>query len=102
MAENEKAGWHLQLNGYEFEQTLGDSEGQGGLACCSPRGRKVSDITEQLNNNKTALIVQGYFYKEGGRYESLRANHAEAGVWANSISIGEQGNNSNTIYSLFN
>ena len=34
--------WHDGLNGHEFEQTLGDSEGQGSLACCSPRGRKES------------------------------------------------------------
>ena len=33
-------GWHHQLNGRESEQTLGDSEGQGGLACCRPLGRK--------------------------------------------------------------
>ena len=43
-------GWHHQLNGYEFEQTLGDSEGQGSLVCCSPWGHKESDTTEQLNN----------------------------------------------------
>ena len=29
-------GWHPQLNRHEFEQTLGESEGQGSLACCSP------------------------------------------------------------------
>ena len=45
-------GWHHQLNGYEFEQTLEDVEGQGGLACCGPWGHKESDTTEQLNNNK--------------------------------------------------
>ena len=33
----------------EFEQTLGDSEGQGNLVCCSPWGHKESDTTEQLN-----------------------------------------------------
>ena len=43
-------GWHHRLNGHEFEQTPGDSEGQGSLAGFSPRDRKVSDITEQLNN----------------------------------------------------
>ena len=37
----------------EFEQTLGDSEGQGSLACCSPRGRKESGTTEPLNNKKS-------------------------------------------------
>ena len=34
-------GWHHQLNGHEFEQTPGDSEGQGSLACCSPWGCRV-------------------------------------------------------------
>ena len=33
----------------EFEQTLGVGDGQGSLACCSPWGRKKSDMTEQLN-----------------------------------------------------
>ena len=45
-------GWHHQLNGHEFEQTLGDSEGQGHLVCCSPRGLKESDVTYQLNNSQ--------------------------------------------------
>ena len=40
-------GWHHQLDGHEFERTLGDGEGQGRLACCSPRGSKESDVTEQ-------------------------------------------------------
>ena len=46
--------WHHQLNRHESEQTLGDSKGQGGLACCSPWGCKESDMTQQLNssNNK--------------------------------------------------
>ena len=43
--ENEMVGRHHQLNGHEFEQTWGDSEGQGSLACCSPWGRKESDMT---------------------------------------------------------
>ena len=38
-------------NGHEFEQTPGDSEGQGRLACCSPWGHRESDMTERLNNN---------------------------------------------------
>ena len=41
--ENDMVGWHHWLNGHEFEQTLGDSEEQGSLACCSPRGHKESD-----------------------------------------------------------
>ena len=47
--EDEMVGWHHWLNGYEFEQTLGGSEGQGGLVCCSPWGPKELDMTEQLN-----------------------------------------------------
>ena len=52
VTEGEMFGWHHQLNGHEFEQTLGDSEGQGSLACCSPWDRKELDTPEQLNNNK--------------------------------------------------
>ena len=40
MAEDEMMGWHHQHNVHEFEQTLGDSEGQGSLLCCSPWGHK--------------------------------------------------------------
>ena len=46
MTEDEILGQHHQLSGFEFEQTLGDSEGQGSLACCSSWGRKELDITE--------------------------------------------------------
>ena len=38
-------GWYHQLNGHDFEQTLGGSEGWGSLACCSPWGCKESDMT---------------------------------------------------------
>ena len=37
---------HHQLDGHEFEQTLGVGDGQGSLACCSPWGRKELDMTE--------------------------------------------------------
>ena len=48
-------GWmRHQLNRHEFEQTLGDSEGQGNVVCCSPWGHKESD-TLQLNNNLDSL-----------------------------------------------
>ena len=46
----EMAEWHHWCNGHELEQTLGDDEGQGGLACCSPWGHKDSDMTKWLNN----------------------------------------------------
>ena len=46
MTEDEMVGWHHRLNGREFEQTLGDGEGQG-----SPWCRKEVDTTERVNNN---------------------------------------------------
>ena len=50
VTEDEMAGWHHQLNGYEFEQAPGDSEGQGSLACRGPWGGKELDMTQHLNN----------------------------------------------------
>ena len=52
----------------ESEQTLGDSEGQGSLACCSPWGCKVQDMTQRLNNkdlpiSMVALLILLYFFK---------------------------------------
>ena len=55
MTENEMVGWHHQPNGPEFEQTPGNGEGQGSLACCSPWDRKESDMTERLNNSKFVI-----------------------------------------------
>ena len=46
MTEDEMVGWHHQFNGHEFDQALGNSEGQGSLACCNPRDRKESDTIE--------------------------------------------------------
>ena len=46
MTEDEMVGWHHQPNGQEFEQALGDGEGQGTLACCSPWGHKELDTAE--------------------------------------------------------
>ena len=44
--------WHHWLNGHEFEQALGGSEGQVSLVFCSPWDCKESDTTEQCSNNK--------------------------------------------------
>jgi len=45
----EMVGWHHRLNGHDFEQTLGGSEGQESLLCCGPWGRRVGPdlVTEQ-------------------------------------------------------
>ena len=55
--DDKMGGWHRRLNGHEFEQAPGDSEGQGSLVCCSPWGRKESDTTEQLNNNHIYTFI---------------------------------------------
>ena len=61
MTEDEMVGWHHRLNGHEFEQTPGDSEGQENLVCCSSRGHKESDMTEQLNNNNKTTKACRFF-----------------------------------------
>ena len=61
--EAEMVEWHHRLDGREFEQTLGDSGGQGSLACFSPWGRKESDTTQRLNKNNilpTVSTLPGY------------------------------------------
>ena len=50
-------GWHHQLDAHEFEQAPGAGDGQGNLACCSPRGRKESDTTERLNWTEFSILV---------------------------------------------
>ena len=56
--EGEMVGWICRLNGHECEQTLGDSEGQGSLACCSPWDRQESDTTEQLNKSALRTVKE--------------------------------------------
>ena len=48
MTEDEMVGWHHQLDGHEFEQALGDGEGQRSLGCCSPWG------SQRVGNNQAA------------------------------------------------
>ena len=62
--EDEMVGWHHWLNGHEFEQTPGDSEGPGSLVCCCLWGLRESDTTEQLNNNHRPSVTKDY--KLGG------------------------------------
>ena len=56
VSEDEMAGWHNWCNAYELGQTLGDGEGQRGLACCSPWGRRELNKTEWLKNNNILLL----------------------------------------------
>ena len=59
MAEDKLVGWPHQLEGHEFEQALGDGEGQGSVACCSPWSHKESDMIEQLNSNNLPRTIHG-------------------------------------------
>ena len=60
MTEDEVVGWHHRLDGHEFEQTLGDSEGQRSLACCSPWGCKKSDMAERLNSKGSLYLCWNF------------------------------------------
>ena len=70
MTEDEMVGWHHWLNEHKFEQTLGDSEGQGGLACYIPWGCKKSDTREQLNNMFCAKL--------GRWFQVIHVSHTES------------------------
>ena len=53
MSEDDMTGWYRQCNGHELEQTPGDGEGQGGLACCIPWGLqrvRHNYVTEQQHS----------------------------------------------------
>ena len=57
-------GWHHRLNGHEFEETPGDGEGQGSLACCSSWGHKEQDTTATTKEIHFCSVCyhQGHFY----------------------------------------
>ena len=57
MTEDEVVGWYHELNEHEFEQALGDGDGQGRLVCCDSWCLKELDTTEHLNWTKLSLII---------------------------------------------
>ena len=79
MTEDEMVGWHNQLNGHEFEQALGDGDGQRILTCCSPWGHKKSDTSEWLKGAEPLLLprllslLNGRTWEKNGRRWSLKA-----------------------------
>ena len=58
MTEDEMVGWHHRLDGHEFEEALGDVDGQGSLACCSPWGGKESNMSATEPN----IYIYIYIY----------------------------------------
>ena len=68
VTEDEMVGWHHKLNGHEFEQTQGDSEGQGSLAWCHSWGCKESYTTEQLDSSNTLNEKEIAYIFEKGKF----------------------------------
>ena len=74
-----------QLNGNEFEQTPGDSEGQGSLMCCSPCGPKHSGMTYQLSSNSGVDVccvvfseeLVGCMFKKAPAYQNIEISEAQ-------------------------
>ena len=71
--EDEMVGWHYQLNAYEFEQTLGDSEGQGSLAC-SVHGITKSPSDLATDNNRGSEKREAHIYDESCSKHGHRKN----------------------------
>ena len=64
ITEDEMVGWHYQLDGHEFEQAQGVGDGQGGLTCCSPWGRRVGHDWE-IELNWSHICVECVQHPEG-------------------------------------
>ena len=86
MREDEVVGWHHQCNGHEFEQALGDGEGQGSLACFCSWGNKESDVTETEQQQQQQILL---WLKKNEYYKNELCI-----VWGNIVPI------SNDVYTI--
>ena len=68
-------GWHHRLNEHEFEQTPGESEGQGSLVCCRPWGHEELDTAERLNNNKCVCVHPTFTVSCSSLFLAFQASH---------------------------
>ena len=91
MTEDEMDGWHHRCNGHEFERALGDGEGQGSLAHCSPRGRKESDTTGRLNSNKLTVISKENLQLTCKRQSEKESERIHGGMSSNHKGREEEG-----------
>ena len=79
MTKDEMVGWHHQLNGHEFEQTLGDGVGQGSLACCSPGGRKeLTRLSAEQQQYCVINVTSDRHVNTGGRQAIVRHSLASS------------------------
>ena len=85
--EDEMVGWHHRLNGHEFEQTPGDSEGQGSLVCYSPWGHKELDMTDwtELSPFSVANFTS---WKHSVRARAHTHTHTHTQTWKSENSLG--------------
>ena len=81
MTEDEMVGWLHRLNGHEFEQALGEGEGQESLVCCCSWVRKELDMTERLNNKNNSDGAALLRRKPQPRSRSSTNGLAPGGVW---------------------
>ena len=81
-AENEMVGWHHRLNGCKFEQSLGDREAQGSLACCTPWGEKELDTTLVAEQQQPVQGL-GAFATEAVVSMPCRGTKIPEAVWCN-------------------
>ena len=83
MTEDEIVGWHHWLNGPEFDQTPGDRQGQGSLACYSPWGHTVlGDWATEQNNSKRYLMIKkiSLIYTVGPTVETSFINQEKISI----------------------
>ena len=100
MTEDEMVGWHHLLNKHEFEQALGNGEGQGSLVCCSPWTCKELDMTEQLINNVTSFCDYGSVIEDPDTQithsrtdlENWKAGRGSEGYLKQTRKLGPKGN----------
>ena len=85
VTEDEMVGWHHQLSGHEFEQTLGESEGKGRLPCCSPWGCKQLDMTE-WTTAVSAPVTRFFLWSLLLRFYYLPVNFQEI-TWSSMYNI---------------
>ena len=78
-----------QLNGHEFEQSPGDSEGQESLACCSPWTHKQSDTTEQQQQGK---VTEWIYSTAAKRKQELKPNKSPASKNSEWNSVWQESN----------
>ena len=75
LTEDEMVGWQHQLNGHEFEQTVGDSEGQGSLACCSSWSCKELDTTEWLDWTERVIAGMSELCRATQKHGVYKSSH---------------------------